>query len=149
MLSSKEVLDYESLIVECFSSDPDYLKYHWASDKGLEGCIQITIDELSNSNNHILYKVCLEDGSIVGMFGVEDGETLNPFFIKPEARKREIIGPFLECVRSKLKTSYIMGIYDKNEPIKAFMLKNGGNIIKSGILRGHLVHVLKFDNGSL
>lgn len=148
MLQATPVENYESLVRECFSSDPDYLKFHWASDQGLESCIKITVDELSGSNKHVLYEICL-DGLIVGMFGVEDGKNLNPFFIKPEARKKEIIGPFLECVRSKLTLSYIMGVYDKNEPIKAFMLKNGGSIIQTGILRGHLVHVLKFDNGSL
>lgn len=142
------VENYNSLITECFSSDPNYLKFHYEGAKGLDACIEITVNELKAAPSECLFKV-VDGDKTVAMFGVENGNMLNPFFIKPEFRKKEFVGPILELVRSKLTKNYMMGLYDVNEPIKNFMLKNGGSISITGVYKGHLVHILEFSNGSV
>lgn len=140
--------DYHSLIIECFSSDPEYLQYHYAAEKGLEACILITVNELSSAQSYSLYRVKNEKEETVAMFGVENNEVLNPFFIKPEGRRKEVVGPLLESIKGHLNKNWMIGVYDRNEPIKKFFLKNDGKVDRHIIYNGQLVHVLVFENGS-
>jgi hypothetical protein len=144
----KEVVDYKPLVEECFTSDNGYLANHYASEKGLEACINITVSEISHLPIYSLYKI-LHNDEIVGMFGIENNTVLNPFFIKPEFRKKQYVGPILNLMQSKMKHTYYMGLYDKNTPIMKFFLQNGGTIDFSGTYNGQVVHIMKFENGKM
>lgn len=142
-------INNKELIAECFSSDPNYISNHWASDQGLDSCIEITNKELSECLDHQLFQVILEDGKVAAMFGIENNNILNPFFIKPKYRKKEFIGPLMKIVQSKLNKTYFMGLYSKNKPVMDFFLKNGGRVKAKGSFHDQPVTILMFENGSI
>lgn len=142
-------LNWNELIAECFSSDSNYIKYHWAADTGLDNCIKITEKELGQATNYSLFKIKNEDNQIIGMFGIEKQSILNPFFIKPKFRKKEYIEQVMKKIKDNLKKEWYIGLYSQNTPIVSFFEKNNGIIIQEGIWNNKEVKIYKFNNGNL
>lgn len=138
--------DIKKIITECFGSDNNYIKYHWASDKGLESCIEITFNELKDLENYSFFEVYNED-KLIGMFGVDENVVLNPFFIKPEFRKKEYVKDFWNLVKNELNKTFLVGLYTKNEPVIKFFLKNGGKIVAENNYNNQSIAILQLDCG--
>lgn len=140
--------DKKPLIRECFESDENYLKFHFKSDQGLESCIEITFSEINNLDNYNLYKV-IDGADTVGMFGIENENVLNPFFIKPNFRNSKYVGKFLDLVYKKLKKEAYIGLYERNVPIIKFFQKNGATYVSEGLYNDQKVIVYKLSLGEL
>lgn len=140
--------DIYQTVEDCFTSDPDYIKYHWASNLGTQKCVEITVNELKNTGNYQLWKV-VEGSEIIGMFGVENSVVLNPFFIKPKFRKKVYVSQFLDLVLGQLKKNWYIGLYTKNLPVINFFNKLGGKPTVKGKWNRQKVVIYEFSNGRM
>jgi hypothetical protein len=120
-----------SMIRKCYESDTEHmLKYHVTGDLGLDYCVNRTLFDfvLSNINAYALEN----NGEFIGYFGDEwcsPDRWLTGFFIMPEKRK-ELKKDVWNIIIEHFKGPFKSGLYDKNEPAKKFLIKNGCKLVK-------------------
>jgi N-acetylglutamate synthase-like GNAT family acetyltransferase len=124
MIEFKSVLTNQ-IIEDCFATDPELIeKWHLVAGDGLEACSKKTYEDMFECNVDFY---CIEDNkNLVGYYGVEnyDGmKFLTGFFIKPSYRNKEYIKEFWNMIDNKMNDTYMIGIYNKNERAKNFLLK--------------------------
>lgn len=117
------------MIRHCYESDINHmLQYHITSDLGIEHCIHRTVSDLV-LNDVQIFKVIL-DNKFIGYFGDKQGLELSGFFIMPEFRKTHK-KQFWNKVVNHFNGNFKCGVFDKNEPAKKFLIKNGCNLINT------------------
>lgn len=121
-MNSKEVIDYKTIILDCFNSDPELIqKWHIESNSSLENCVNRTYTDLKKYKVNF-YKLSIEN-TLVGYFAIENNKFLTGFFLKPEFRTKDYIIDFWNIVDNKFDNSYMIGIFKKNEKARNFLLK--------------------------
>lgn len=116
--------NFKPLLKECFSTDDNLINlYHIKATKGLEACVTDTYDLLKDCNVKIY--ALRNDKENIGYFGVEGGNFLTGFFIKPSYRNKENIVEFWKIVDSYMPSVYYSGVYKKNIPAVKFLSRRG------------------------
>lgn len=123
LLKNEEI---PQMIRKCYESDVEHiLKVHVTGDKGLEFCINQTIVDLILNNVKVY--VIYDNNEFVAYFGeelVNNDKYLTGFFIAPEKRKTHKNAFWKEVVKHFNK-NFKVNIYNKNEPARNFLVKNG------------------------
>lgn len=116
------------MLRNCYESDVEHiLSVHITGDKGLDYCIDRTLADLV-LNDVIVYAI-YNNTEFMGYFGDESGY-LTGFFLMPNKRK-DFKKDFWNEIVKHFNGSFKAGIYNKNEPAKKFLTKNGCNLIKT------------------
>jgi hypothetical protein len=131
-MNYKKVDDIEGCLRKYFSTDKDLIdKWHIASGKDLEHCVQRTLKDLKTNvfPSFVFYEI----ENDVGFFGIEEsGEYLTTFFINPKNRNKEDIKVIWNTMLEALKPNFKSGLFKKNTPAINFFLKNEGRMIAEG-----------------
>lgn len=124
-MNCNKIVEYKDLLNECFETDTDLLqKWHIESGNGLEQCVERTYKDLKSANVAI-FKLDYNN-DLAGYFGIEGGNFLSGFFLKPEFRKKPFVELFWSEVDKQFKDPiYYAGLYKKNTPAINFLSKRG------------------------
>lgn len=124
------------LVSEAFASDPVLIdKWHISSGKGLQACIDKTVEDLKKADHSFSFYSVHQDSQFIGYFGTEaNGAYLTTIFIKPEFRKshRKLVW---NAIREKTRAIFCTAIYSKNTPCIKFYQKHG-----------KIISQMKYDN---
>jgi hypothetical protein len=124
MIDFKSILTNQ-IIKDCFTTDPELIeKWHLVAGNGLDACSKKTYEDMLQAKVDFY---CIKDNeNLIGYYGIEnyDGiKFLTGFFLKPSYRDKEHIKEFWNMIDNKMNDTYMIGIYNKNERAKNFLLK--------------------------
>lgn len=115
-------------VAECFSLDQALIsKFHIYSGKGLDACIEKTVDDLEAAPE-LSFFLLMDEEALVGYFGKESSNYLSTIFIHPKYRDRESIGKVWNQICSEFPSEFYTSIFKKNEPAVRFFTRNGTQI---------------------